>query len=288
MTSLSRSEPIEREKGVEYVFADLHDESAIFPVFQKADAVINASGMVSYHKKHTHALKMSNVEALRKIGKVLHKSPNIQHFLHISSCAAFGCQPGVFTENTPSEWEKNEHHFPYSHSKYLGDEVVRLFPVPVSILYPPLILGPEDTRVLPSLFLYTKKSPILFSPKGKNGIIDVRDFARAVALVLASGKCEEYIVTEKTYSFLDVIKTIIRVRNVHKPIISLPHFLGEILVPTFRIFESFGLPLRSENAFFGFCPREPNGQKIRDELGFVPRCSLEQTVRDFKNKKKEE
>jgi hypothetical protein len=94
--SLSRSKPKDPVKNAEYFFADLHDEEAIFPIFQKADVIINASGMVSYHKKHTHALRKSNVEALQVIGHVLQKTPNVHRFIHISSCASFGCQRGEF------------------------------------------------------------------------------------------------------------------------------------------------------------------------------------------------
>jgi nucleoside-diphosphate-sugar epimerase len=128
-----------------------------------------------------------------------------------------------------------------------------------------------------------KKSPILFAPKGKNGIIDVRDLAQAVLLVVQSDTSEEYIVTEKTYSFLEVLKIILRVQNIQKPVFSLPHFLGEIIVPTFRTFESCGLSLRSENVFFGFCPRDPNGQKIREKLGFLPKIPLEKTLEDYRD-----
>jgi nucleoside-diphosphate-sugar epimerase len=194
-----------------------------------------------------------------------------------------GVSGGVFRKILGLCGKKKEHHFPYSHSKFLGDAIVRSFPVPTSILFPPLILGPKDTKVLPSLFQYAKKSPILFAPKGKNGIIDVRDLAQAVLLVVQSDTSEEYIVTEKTYSFLEVLKIILRVQNIQKPVFSLPHFLGEIIVPTFRTFESCGLSLRSENVFFGFCPRDPNGQKIREKLGFLPKIPLEKTLEDYRD-----
>jgi dihydroflavonol-4-reductase len=282
LSSLSRTEPKQREPSTEYYFADLHNAGEISPVFQKTDVIINASGMVSFLQKDSEALRRANADMLKSIADVIHSLPNIQRFVHISSCASFGAQHGTFSEHTEPEWKGREHHFPYSYSKHLGDKVVQEFSIPKNILYPPLILGPQDTKVLPSIFSYTEKSPLLLAPQGANGIIDVRDFARAIAMLLESNIHEEnFIVTGKTVSFADLLHSAQQAKGTQKPLLSIPRFVGKPLAPVLQRLESWGLPIRSENIYFGFCHRDPQGEKIKKHLRFIPEIPLEKTMGDF-------
>ncbi len=264
--------------------ADISSKKNIEPFIAKADFVINMAGLVSFSKKHRKKLLDINNQGALNVLYLCEKYPNVKKLIHISSTASFGFNEKAVTEETFFDW-KNHKHLGYSYSKFLPNKQINDSKQATNIVYPPLVIGPEDNSGTKRLFSYVRKKRNVIVPPGMNAVIDVRDLSEAITLVLKKAKNKEnYIVSTENIKLTELFSSIISLLNQDTKISRIPELLEKPIYNISRFLEFLKFPIPSENIFFAFKNRMFNSSKIRKDLGFVPRYSYKQSLKDFLNK----
>lgn len=272
---LSRHKGKEKIPGVRFVSGiDVRKKEALAPFFAEAEVIINSTGKVSFVARDQEELHLANVENVRSILSAIHDfAPNLRRFLHISSSAALGWEEKIPPTN-----------FWYSSSKRAANADIEQSDIPSNIFFPPLILGPGDPKNTPD-FLRLAAQRLLPIPPGRNSWIDVRDCADAIVFLLEkSSPNTHFLVSSGDYSVREFLEASANAQGFSLPFfIKLPKLLAHPIFFLGRSLESLGINIPSEAIFLGFQNRARSATKL-NELGFVPRFSLEESFRDAAKK----
>ena len=264
--------------------ADIASKKNIEPFIAKADFVINMAGIVSFSKKHRKKLLDINNQGALNVLHLCEKHDNVKKLIHISSTASFGFHETPVTEETFFDW-KHHKHLGYSYSKFLPNKQINDSKQATNIVYPPLVIGPGDNAGTRRLFSYVRKKRNVIVPPGTNAVIDVRDLCEAIMLVLKKAKNKEnYIVTNENVKLTDLFSTIVDLLDQKTKISQIPGFLEKPIYSMSRFLEFLKFPIPSENIFFGFKNRTFSSSKIKKDLGFIPRYTYKQSLKDFLTK----
>lgn len=171
---------------IQWRTADIADYFAIEEALSGIEIVVHCAALVSFQPSDKERLLEINRGGTRNvINAALHQK--VKRFLHLSSVAALGRNvPGQLISEQ-SKWEDDESVTQYSRSKFLAElEVWRgqAEGLSVGFLYPSIILGAgrwQEGSV--RLFSYAAEGPTYY-PDGCTGVVDVRDVADAMVLLL--------------------------------------------------------------------------------------------------------
>lgn len=193
------------------------------------DVVIHCAAQVSFNASDTKILNKFNVELTQNMVNVCLQS-NIEKLIYISSVAAIGRSDHsseVIHENT--EWEDGILNTNYAVSKYHAElEVWRgnAEGLPVTILNPSLVLGAGNwSKGTPSIISRLAKG-ISMHPTGGNGIVDVRDVAKAIWLSVENKAFNKrIIISSENVDYKSFFSSITKALDVNPPKNKIPEFL---------------------------------------------------------------
>lgn len=280
-----------------YVQSDITDYEDLEKHFREIDAVFHLAGIVSFSKRDMNKLYSVNIEGTRNVLKAS-LANGVPRVIHVSSVAALGYNDDKFfpiNEDFNFNWTpvKIKKKY-YMLSKKFADDHVTKFRnkgLNCDIVYPGLMFGPYDKTNSVKLFnaIYNQKIP--FNMPGGTNIIDVRDVALGLREVYEKGRLNtDYLLSGENLEFKEVNKKIADVIGSHPPKLTLPRFLSPIFYLTFEAIEKIypDVQLTADNVDSSFKFRYFDNSKARTELGWKPRYSFEQTVRDTWDWMKEE
>jgi nucleoside-diphosphate-sugar epimerase len=214
-------------------------------------------------------------------------NPGLKKFIYVSSIAASG--PSV-KGRLKDEYDECRPTSLYGKSKLAAEKIVRAYGdrVPFVILRPPNVLGTRQ-RELKTLLLTLKKgiSPRLGIGEKQTTICFVEDVVRSLILVAeedaATGRT--YFVTDNdTHSWREMIDTAARVMG-KKFILKIPFpMVYTIALVSEGLSRVFGMKklvnmidiVDSRKRYWLF-----KSEKIRDELGFSPRITFEDGIKNI-------
>ncbi len=193
--------------------ADLGDEALLGATIEGADAVVNATGILSPHGKQS-------------FDKIHHKGParlaalaraaGVEQFVHISAIGADKSSASA-----------------YARSKAAGEAAVRdAFPAAV-ILRPSIVFGPEDAffNRFAEMARLLKVIPLIGGGRTKFQPVYVGDVADAVVVALtrpdAAGKTYE-LGGPEVHTFRDLMEMIGRETGRHPLLLPLPFGLAKL------------------------------------------------------------
>jgi len=253
---------------------DVTDQKTLEPYISKADIVINMAGLVSFFRKDFEKLMAINHEGALNVLNICERYKNVNRLIYISSTASFGFNSETIAENTKFNWEKYK-FLGYSYSKFLPNEAIQLSRQETNIIYPPLVVGPEDQTNTKKLLDYVRGKKFIFAPPGANGIIDVRDLCEAIILVMKKAKNKEnYIVNEQNISLAGLFDALSRSLGQNSIIIKIPSFLRGLIFGFSVLLEKCGVSVPSESIFLGFKKRRFSSSKIKSDLGFTTKHDI--------------
>jgi nucleoside-diphosphate-sugar epimerase len=266
-------------------YGSLFEEKSLEKGVQGVDYVLHIAAV-------TKALKIKeyyrgNVLATENILKICkEKNPLIKKIIHVSTQAVVGPSPS----REPISEDVDCHPLTdYGKSKLESEQIVRNYmkELPITILRPPTVYGPRDTDVF-EVFKNVK-----FGVNLKVGIkeqyvslIHVFDLAEGIihAMEASKGKGEiYYICNEEIYEWSEVVNKLSKI--MHKKPITLP-------IPT-----SLAYGVSAAIELWANIRKQPtilnrqkirevtepfwtiSNRKIRTELGFIPKLSLEDGLR---------
>jgi len=269
---------------------DIRNYDAIVGHFGNVDCILHLAGIVSFSLKDKDLLHTVNIDGTRNVLRAAAEN-HVRRVLHVSSVAALGYGDDPerpVNEDFQFDWQiAAARHKYYMLTKHLADEEIakaREKGLNVTIVYPGLMFGPGDVTNSAKLITAVRIGKIPFNMPGGTNIVDVRDVARGIAMILQNeSPGGDYLLSGDNLTFKDINATIAGQLNVQPPRITLPRYLNPLLFRLLLLIERCKkdkLALTADNLDSAFKFRYFDNTRARQQLGWTPRIPFEQTIAD--------
>lgn len=269
------------EKYKTYI-ADITDYQEIKQAFKNQDIIIHAAGIVSFLRKDRELLFKVNVEGTRNVMRATKE--NGARLIHISSVAALGYlddKKKTVNEDYKFDWRiaerKNKY---YMISKKKADDIVGEEGVTV---YPGLMYGPGDRRHTAKMISAVKNNKVPALTPGGTNVVDVRDVAEGITKIIKKdiGK-GKYLLAGENITMEEAHRIAAEETGGKIPKIILPKWSRPLFSKTWRIFEMMNrrIDVTTDMVDSSFCYRYFSNEKAKKELGWEPKHTFRQTIKD--------
>ena len=268
--------------------ADVLKPETLLPAFEGADAVVHVASFTSFWESDRSRLYEVNKEGTRNV-LLTCAWARATRLVYVSTASTIGFtnDPEKPADETLSfDWSRvsNKH---FMSSKYAGElqlkDAERLN-VSTVIANPSTMLGPGDSRTSNKLFQAIQRGEVRAVPPGGRNVVDVRDVADGICRMLWPNiGNEKFILGGYNLTFREINDTIASVLGVDPPKRIIPSAMRVPLFALTRLAEKLpNRPTRiaADDLEAGFEFRYYSSAKAREKLGWVPRHTFEQTVRD--------
>lgn len=277
--------PFDVSDSVTWVASDILDLPALEAAFQGVQWVFHCAGLVSFDSRDSKALRDINISGTANIVN-LALAFGIEKLLHVSSVAALGrTKPGQ-TISEAIRWERSPYNTRYGISKFLGEqEVWRGIAEGLNavIINPSIILGSGRWTDGPARFFSMLHEGFPFYPQGSTSLVDARDVARMMLLLMES-PCsgERFIASAGQLAYQDFFSKIAAALDRPAPRYALSPILKHLAL---RFFQLKGLWSRERRFITTETVRQSSlefyydNSKSVQQLGFTY-TPLDQTISD--------
>jgi nucleoside-diphosphate-sugar epimerase len=267
---------------IEWVECDLLNLDQLNELFQGVDYVYHCSGKVSFFKSDFNACFRQNRDVTSNIVNYCLQF-QVKKLCHVSSTAAIGNNSvGLTTES--DKWENGRTISGYSVTKFSAEkEVWRGVEegLDAVIINPCVILGPGDWNESSLTIFRSAQNGISFYPNGKNAIVDVRDVAKSMRLLMESTICSErFLCTGLNISFKELITQITKKFDRKPPSIAAPYWLTWLVafvLETWSRISNKKTGLSLETVYSAYKVIEYDSTKLKKAIGIQFR-TLSETV----------
>ena len=281
----NESYSLQRE-GADQRVGDVLDPAALRAACADQEAVVHLAGLVD-HKGEPSRLYEVHVEGTRNVVNAA-ADAGVGRLVHMSSSgtSAVSSEPDIFDESSPYALECVR-RWPYYLSKIFAEKVAleahARGKLPVVILNPSLLLGPEDERLGSSeVILRFLRRELAAVPPGGLNFVDVRDCARACRSALTEGRPgERYFLGGPNMTFGAFFELLGKVSEVPVPTFTANRRLGTATAKLLGGLEAVGGLEGDESVSYAMASHfwYLDANKARRELGFRP-ANPEATLRD--------
>lgn len=260
-------------RGIHLVIGDVTDKASVESAMpQGVNAVFHVAANISLWSRNDVQQNQVNIGGTRNMLAVA-KSKQVGRFIYTSSIAAFGCQPGLITENTPSVAATA--FLNYERTKHAAEQLVRQAVVDgldAVIMNPSAITGPADTNNWARSFFILRDGSIPGAPTGATSMCDVRDVAQAHVAAFSRGKTgENYLLGGPAVSYKDMIVEIGLIVGKDLNIRTVPGFLMRLYGRWNHLISYITQKepdITPEIAFMMSQVQECSGTKATEQLGY--------------------
>jgi len=271
-----------KDYSPELVLGDVTAPATLEAALAGVEGIIHCAGLTRAARPED--LQSVNVAGTRQLFEAcLRVNPAVHRIVHISSLAALGpAQPG----QPVRESDERRPVSAYGRSKLAGQLVAESYRdrLPVSVLVPPAVYGPQDKDFL-VYFRLIKRGLLPMPGDGRQtvSLIYAKDLARAALLCLESARApgREYLVEDgRARTWTEIAAAISTILERQPRLLRLP---PDALRALAGFAEFFGrctgrTVLLSRDKLQEFV--QPfwtcSGARIHEELGFQPQYTLEQ------------
>ena len=262
--------------AVQWHEVDLFETFKIESILEDREVIIHTAGIVNFKGKDKNAVFDANVKLVHDLVNIALRN-NIKKFIHFSSIAAIGRAGDGVPVNEKTDWTESPLNSDYGKSKYLGEmEVWRgsAEGLPVVILNPSLIMGAGFwNNTTPAIYKEVERGH-RFYPMGSNGMVDVRDVAKAVILALNPEIVNErFLLNADNISYKRMFTIIAEHINATIPTKPLTKTLHSLMTNGTALLEKLpiNLPFSSQQLRVLNAISNYDAQKSRDLLGLTYR-----------------
>lgn len=206
----------------------------------------------------------------------------VEHFIFVSSVKAAGEYTSICINEDHLDYPETG----YGRAKLAAEQLVlnagKTTTMKTTVLRLPLVYGPGNKGNLPKMIkaIYRKRFPPLLNIKNKRSMVHVDDVISAMLLAVSNQTekaCRFYVTDERVYSTSDIYRMICLALGRKIPTSSTPIWM---LAVSGKLLDVIGLLLKRRFAFcsaaFSKLTKSAcfDSSKIRNELGYVPRYTL--------------
>lgn len=210
---------------IEWVEGDVLDMPALEAAMEGIDRVYHAAAMVSFDPRDARTMHQVNVEGTANVVNAA-LDRGVRRLCHVSSVAAIG--HGVPGEARHEElmWEADTHTSPYAASKYAAElEVQRGIAegLEAVMVNPCVVLGPGAPGRSSMTMVERLARGTRFHPPGANAVVDARDVASAMVVLMDRGVTgERYILVGENLDYKRLFTLLANAFGHPSPSIALP------------------------------------------------------------------
>jgi nucleoside-diphosphate-sugar epimerase len=189
------------------VKCDILDTSALEDIMQGVTQLYHCAALVSFSSKYKDRLFKTNIEGTANVVNAALEA-GIKKMVHVSSVSALGRIRENETVTEEMSWTEESSNSLYGKSKYFGEmEVWRGTGegLEAVIVNPSLILGTGDWSKGSSEIFKSVYNEFPWYSEGVTGVVDVKDVARAMILLMNSEiKNEKFILNAENLSYKEI------------------------------------------------------------------------------------
>ncbi|MEO6893463.1 MAG: NAD-dependent epimerase/dehydratase family protein [Ginsengibacter sp.] len=214
------------------VKCDILDIMLLEEIMEGITHVYHAAALVSYDPKDKHQLLKINIEGTANIvNACLNKG--VEKLAHVSSVAALGRIRNEEVVTEKMNWTEETSNSIYGKSKYYGEmEVWRgtAEGLKAVIVNPSLVFGGDNWESGSSAIFKKAYNEFPWYTDGVTGVVDVRDVARAMILLMNSSiSSERFILSGENLSYRDLFTMIANCFSKKPPSKKVTPFLAEVV-----------------------------------------------------------
>ncbi|MET4080546.1 dihydroflavonol-4-reductase [Pedobacter sp. UYP30] len=195
---------------IEWQNADINEPATLADVFQNITKVYHCAAFVSLSGSDKKKLYHVNIDGTSNVINLCQEYKC--RLLHVSSVAALGDAREDAEINEDDYWEYNASAQPYGLSKYEGEmEVWRGIAEGLNavIVNPSVIIGESVGFEGSGAIFKMIKDGFKFYTDGATGLVDVKDVAKAMILLMESQfSGERFIISSENYTYKDLFGAI--------------------------------------------------------------------------------
>lgn len=224
---------------VQWFPAEINDMEAMEQALEGITQVYHCAAKVAIDEKAKKELFKVNIEGTAQLVDLCLARPHLR-LVHVSSVAALsvGLDQEMIDEN--AKWEFDAKSSMYSISKFESElEVWRGIAegLQAVIVNPSLIIGGNEAGSLSFQLQQMLKKGFPYYPKGGVGVVDVKDVAQCMILLMESHVSgERYIVSSENYTYQQLFTDFaqaLKLKAPQKPIgpfgLTLGYYAGKLL-----------------------------------------------------------
>ena len=193
------------------VKCDILDTAALEKAMQEVTQLYHCAAMVSFSAKNKDQLLKINIEGTANVVNAA-LDAGVTKMVHVSSVSALGRIRENETVTEEMNWTEESSNSVYGKSKYLGEmEVWRGIGegLQAVVVNPSLILGSGDWNKGSSEIFRSVYNEFPWYTEGVTGVIDVKDVARAMILLMNSEiNKQRFILNAENLSYKEVFTNI--------------------------------------------------------------------------------
>ncbi|MBD3749865.1 MAG: NAD-dependent epimerase/dehydratase family protein [Sphingobacteriales bacterium] len=197
------------QNQIEWFDADILDLSNLADAFEGITSVYHCAALVSFEPAVKDKMLQTNVEGTANVVNLCLEN-NIQKLIHVSSIAALADAKADELVDETFFWEGFEAHHAYAVSKYRSEmEVWRGINEGLNavIVNPSLIIGEDAGKEGSGTLFATIQKGLKFYPIGGVGVVDVKDVAKCMILLMKSNtKGERFIINAENVSYRELFE----------------------------------------------------------------------------------
>ena len=249
--------------------------------FGPGDIVIHNAALVSYLRRDAARMHETNVTGTRNLLRICLRK-QVRRFILISSVSAVGRHPRLPADESVYPLLHRLRPDPYAHTKLLSEIELESHSGRIEhlILNPGVIIGP-GAAYLSSLIRLASHSPLLPTVNSLNSFVDARDVAAATVLAAASDITDRrFIVTSHQLTNTEFLHVLLGLLDKKPMLFHLPPGLIRSLDHPVRVLDLLRLYPFTKIPSSLLIPKTYTTAKIRSDLGWQPRYSLEQSLTD--------
>lgn len=216
---------------IEWHEADLDDYDILDSLLENVDIIIHAAAIVSFVPEEESEMMRINVQATGQLVDLALKH-NIEKFIYVSSVAALGRSKVDKLIDENEVWVDSKLNSKYAISKQYGErEVWRGYAegLPIAVINPSFIIGAGYWKEGPSSIFNKIYNGLSYYPTGTNGVVDVRDVAHMIEVMLATNITgQRYIACADNVPHKDLFTKIANSLNKKPPYRKVTPLLGAL------------------------------------------------------------
>jgi dihydroflavonol-4-reductase len=290
-----QQEIIPKYPNVEFVIGDITKKESLVPLFKTEKGqeliLIHGASYISITKKNNHLLELINVAGSKNIIE-LAASNKVKRVIYISSTHALPELPKGQVATEIANFDERKVVGDYGKSKARASQLfveaqhANLFEV--VIIMPSGFIGPNapDSDAMNQMLIKMINSKLPISSKGGFDFVDIRDVASGIiSAAVNSNKGENYILSNKYYSFKEINDTLASLIKIKGPRFYLGKYLGYAIANLLEFLsaKSTKPPMLTKYAVYtAFQNSKYSHNKAIKDLNFKPRA-LTATLKDILN-----
>jgi len=275
-----------RDLTVEHAIGDVLEPETLSEAMSGVDVVFHVAAISIYWRSTPGTIYKVNVDGTRNVLDAARRA-SVKRVVFTSSGAAVGIVRGR-PSNEDDPYNEDIAHFPYGHSKWLAEEVVRQAVrqgQDVTIVNPSVIVGRRDLNWgSGSIIKEVVGRRVPGVPPGGVNYVAVQDVVAGHIAAADKGRPgERYLLTGENLTHRQLMDTVARVVGVEPPRWNMPRWIFPPLALAAKVASKIGVRLPMDSTqlllsreFIWF-----DNAKARRELGRPTPCTpIEQAVRE--------